>query len=109
MRSTPLFLQLACNREARVSEDEPCVLPVAADAADLTRAEEIRLRYAAIVESSDDAIIAKTLDAGRIVGCSKIARDITKAKQAEVALRQSEQRLARGWRAPKRSSRSARA
>ena len=29
---------------------------------DLTRAEEIRLRYAAIVESSDDAIIAKTLD-----------------------------------------------
>ncbi len=33
--------------------------------------------------------------AGRIVGCSKIARDITKAKQAEAALRQSEQRLAR--------------
>jgi len=156
-----------------LTEDEPCVLPVAADATDLTRAEEIRLRYAAIVESSDDAIIAKTLDgvvsawnaaaermfgytereaigqpitmiippdlydeehdilkrlragervehyetvrvtkagkridvsltisplrdpAGRIVGCSKIARDITKAKQAESALRQSEQRLAR--------------
>jgi PAS fold len=34
----------------------------AADATDLTRAEELRLRYAAIVESSDDAIIAKTLD-----------------------------------------------
>ena len=145
----------------------------AADATDLTRAEELRLRYAAIVESSDDAIIAKTLDgvisawnaaaermfgyteheaigqpitiiippdlydeehgilrrlragervehyetvrvtkageridvsltisplrdpAGRIVGCSKIARDITAAKQAEAALRQSEQRLAR--------------
>ncbi len=33
--------------------------------------------------------------AGRIIGCSKIARDITKAKQAEAALRQSEQRLAR--------------
>jgi PAS domain S-box-containing protein len=173
VRSTPLFLQLACNREARVTEDEPCVLPVAAAATDLTRAEEIRSRYAAIVESSDDAIIAKTLDgvvtawnaaaermfgyteheaigqpitmiippdlydeeydiltrlragervehyetvrvtkageridvsltisplrdtAGRIVGCSKIARDITKAKQAESALRQSEQRLAR--------------
>ena len=30
-----------------------------------------------------------------MVGCSKIARDITKAKQAEAALRQSEQRLAR--------------
>ena len=137
------------------------------------RAEEIRLRYAAIVESSHDAIIAKNLDgvisawnaaaermfgytereaigqpitmiippnlheeerdiqrrlrageridhyetvrvtkageridvsltisplrdpAGRIIGCSKIARDITKAKQAEAALRQSEQRLAR--------------
>ena len=145
---------------------------VAADTT-LARAEEIRLRYAAIVESSDDAIIAKNLDgvisawnaaaermfgyteheaigqpitmiippdlhdeehdilrrlragervehyetvrvtkageridvsltisplrdpAGRIVGCSKIARDITKAKQAEAALRHSEQRLAR--------------
>ena len=33
--------------------------------------------------------------AGRIIGCSKIARDITKAKQAEAAFRQSEQRLAR--------------
>ena len=143
------------------------------DATDLTRAEEIRLRYAAIVESTDDAIIAKTLDgvisawnaaaermfgyteqeaigrpimliippdlhdqerdilrrlaagqrvehfetvrvtkageridvsltisplrdpAGRIVGCSKIARDITKARQAAAALRESEQRLAR--------------
>ena len=156
-----------------MTENEPGVLPVAADATDLARAEEIRLRYAAIVESSDDAIIAKTLDgvisawnaaaermfgyteheaigqpitlivppdlydeehdilrrlragervdhyetvrvtkageridvsltisplrdpAGRIIGCSKIARDITKAKQAEAALRQSEQRLAR--------------
>jgi len=146
---------------------------VATAGADLTRAEELRLRYAAIVESSDDAIIAKTLDgvisawnaaaermfgyteheaigqpitmiipaelydeerdilrrlragervehfetvrltkggeridvslaisplrdaAGRIVGCSKIARDITKARLAEAALRQSEQRLAR--------------
>jgi PAS domain S-box-containing protein len=145
-----------------VTEDEPRVL-----------AEEIRSRYAAIVESSHDAIIAKNLDgvisawnaaaermfgyaereaigqpitmiippalydeehdilrrlragervdhyetvrvtkagaridvsltisplrdpAGMIIGCSKIARDITKAKQAEAALRQSEQRLAR--------------
>ena len=33
--------------------------------------------------------------AGTIIGCSKIARDITKAKQAEAALRQSEQRLTR--------------
>ena len=32
---------------------------------------------------------------GRIIGCSKIARDITKAKHAGVTLRQSEQRLAR--------------
>ena len=46
----------------RVIEDAPDVLAGASDAADLTRAEEIRLRYAAIVESSDDAIIAKTLD-----------------------------------------------
>ena len=157
----------------RVKEDEPGELAVAADITGLTRAEEIRLRYAAIVESSHDAIIAKTLDgvitawnaaaqqmfgyteqeaigqpitmivppdlydeehdilrrlragervehyetvrvtkagdridvsltisplrdpSGRIIGCSKIARDITKAKQAEAALRQSEQRLAR--------------
>ena len=45
-----------------MTEDAPDVLAQAADAADLTRTEEIRLRYAAIVESSDDAIIAKTLD-----------------------------------------------
>ena len=43
-------------------EDAPDVLAEAADATDLTRSEEIRLRYAAIVESSDDAIVAKTLD-----------------------------------------------
>ena len=157
----------------RVKEDAPDVLAQGADAADLTRTEEIRLRYAAIVESSDDAIIAKTLDgvisawnaaaermfgyaereaigqpitmiippvlheeeyeilrrlrageridhyetvrvtragecidvsltisplrdpAGKIIGCSKIARDITKAKQVGAALRQSEQRLTR--------------
>jgi len=156
-----------------MTEDESSALTVAADTIALTRAEEIRLRYAAIVESSDDAIVAKTLDgvisawnaaaermfgytereaigqpvtmiippdlhdeerdilrrlrdgervdhyetvrvtkageriavsltisplrdlAGRIIGCSKIARDITKAKQAEAAVRQSEQRLAR--------------
>jgi len=156
-----------------VTADELSVLAVAPDTTALTRAEEIRLRYAAIVESSDDAIVAKTLDgvisawnaaaermfgytereaigqsitmiippdlhdeerdilrrlragervdhyetvrvtkageridvsltisplrdpAGRIIGCSKIARDITKAKRAEAALRQSQQRLAR--------------
>ncbi len=136
-------------------------------------AEDIRAQYAAIVESSDDAIVAKNLDgvisawnaaaermfgytaheaigrpitmiippelydeeqdilrrlrrgerlehyqtlrvtkagaridvsltiwpvrdlAGRIIGCSKIARDITETKKAEAALRQSEQQLAR--------------
>ena len=156
-----------------MSEDASDVLAAATIAVDRARAEEIRLRYAAIVESTDDAIIAKTLDgvisawngaaermfgytereangqpitmiippdlyeeerdilsrlrageriehyetvrvtkageridvsltisplrdpAGRIVGCSKIARNITKARQAEAALRQSEQRLAR--------------
>ena len=45
-----------------MTEDEPCVLPAAGDITDLTRAEEIRAQYAAIVESSDDAIIAKDLD-----------------------------------------------
>ena len=156
-----------------MADEETGARSVATDATDLTRAEEIRLRYAAIVESSDDAIIAKTLDgvisawnaaaermfghsareaigqpitiiippdlhheeheilrrlragepvdhyetvrvtkagerihvsltisplrdrAGRVVGCSKIARDITKAKQAEAELRRREQRLAR--------------
>jgi PAS domain S-box-containing protein len=141
------------------------------DAADV--AEEIRSRYAAIVESSDDAIIARTLDgvisawnaaagrmfgyaeheavgqpitmiippdlhdeesgilgrlrageridhyetvrvtkagelidvsltvsplrdpAGTIIGCSVIGRDITKARQAGAAMRQSERRLTR--------------
>ena len=38
------------------------VLAVAADITDLKRAEEIRAQYAAIVEFSDDAIIAKNLD-----------------------------------------------
>lgn len=147
-------------------------LQSSAESTTLARTDEIRLRYAAIVESSDDAIIAKTLEGvisawnaaaermfgyaedeaigqpitmivpldlydeerdtlrrlragervehfetvrltkagervdvsltisplrdpvGRIIGSSKIARDITKAKVAEAALRQSEQRLA---------------
>ena len=38
------------------------MLSEAMNTTDLTRAEEIRLRYAAIVESSHDAIIAKNLD-----------------------------------------------
>ena len=156
-----------------MTEDARDVLADAADDTNLTRAEEIRLRYAAIVESSDDAIIAKTLEgvisawnpaaermfgytrseaigqpitmiippdlheeereilrrlrageridhyetvrvtkagqcidvsltisplrdaAGRIIGCSKIARDVTKARQAAAALRRSEERLTR--------------
>ena len=154
-------------------EDAPHVVADGADTTDLTRAEELRLRYAAIVECSDDAIIAKTLDgvistwnpaaermfgytereaigqpifmiippnlheeeleirrrlrageridhfetvrvtragtcldvsltisplrdaAGTIIGCSKIARDITKARQAAATLLRSEQRLTR--------------
>ena len=46
---------------------------------------------------------------GRIVGCSKIARDITESKKAAAALRESEQRLARDVAGATRSRRSARA
>jgi PAS domain S-box-containing protein len=155
------------------ARDGSPVFRLADDIAVLKRAEEIRAQYAAVVESSQDAIITKDLDgvigawnaaaermfgfteresigrpitiivppelheeerdiqkrlrggeriehyetvrvtkagervdvsltisplrdqAGRITGCSKIARDISKAKQAEAALRQSERRLAR--------------
>src|SRR6188474_2214381 len=48
--------------EVLVREDLRDVLADAADDTNLTRAEEVRLRYAAIVEFSDDAIIAKTLE-----------------------------------------------
>jgi len=41
---------------------EPCMLAVAADITDLKHAEEIRLRHAAIVESSNDAIVSKNLE-----------------------------------------------
>ncbi len=41
---------------------EPCMLAVAADISDLKRAEEVRLRHAAIVESSNDAIVSKNLE-----------------------------------------------
>jgi PAS domain S-box-containing protein len=45
-----------------VTRDEPGEPAAAADITGLTQAEEIRSRYAAIVESSDDAIVAKNLD-----------------------------------------------
>ena len=45
-----------------MTEDAPDGLAGAADDTNLPPAEEIRLRYAAIVEFSDDAIIAKTLN-----------------------------------------------
>ena len=156
-----------------MTEDARHALAGIPTAANLARAAEIRLWYAAIVEFSDDAMIAKTLDgvisawnagaermfgyteheaigqpitliippdlheeeyeilrrlrageridhyetvrvtragecidvaltisplrdpAGRIIGCAKIARDITKAKQAEAALQRSQQLLRR--------------
>ena len=35
---------------------------------------------------------------GRIIGASKVARDISQRRQSEIALRQSEERFAAGWR-----------
>src|SRR4051812_9488175 len=156
-----------------MTQDERREIVAAAGIADFNRAEEIRARYAAIVEFSNDAIIATSLDgvistwnaaaerifgyeehevigqaiaviippdlhdeehdilkrlrageqiqhyetrrvtkagvlidvsltispvrdpAGRIIGCSKIVRDITGARKADAALRESEQRHAR--------------
>jgi PAS domain S-box-containing protein len=150
---------------------EPCMLASAADITDLKRAEELRLRHAAIVESSNDAIVSKNLEGviaawnvaaqrmfgyteeeaigqpitmiippelrdeendilrrvragggiehyetrrvskdgktidvsitvspvrdaeGRIIGASKIARDITENKRREASLRESEERF----------------
>ena len=55
--------EFAATGWSGVTEGAPDVLAeAAANTTDLTRADEIRLRYASIVESSDDAIIAKTLD-----------------------------------------------
>jgi PAS domain-containing protein len=106
-----------------VTEDESSVLAVAAGTINLTRAEEIippnlcdeeqdilrRLRAGERVDHYETVRVTKAGEridvsltisplrdpAGRIIGFSKIARDITKAKQAEAALRQSQQRLAR--------------
>jgi PAS domain S-box-containing protein len=155
----------------RVPLDRAYIVTVARDITERKRSEEARLKHAAIVESSDDAIISMDLEAvitswnagaerifgyteaevlgqpittiippelrdeeheilarlraggriehyetkhatktgkmldvsitispikdsaGRILGFSKIARDITERKQSEVALRESEQRF----------------
>ena len=53
---------LTAGAEVRMAEDLPDVRADAMDVADLARAEDIRSQYAAIVESLDDAIIAKTVD-----------------------------------------------
>ena len=45
-----------------MTEDDPDELALPADITDVKRGEEVRPWYAAIVESSDDAIIAKSLD-----------------------------------------------
>ena len=76
----------------RLSDDSAAgMLALIKDMAGVDRAEEIRRRLAAIVESSHDAIIGKTLD-GRVVSWNRAAADLFGYSEAEI-LGQSVQML----------------
>jgi PAS domain S-box-containing protein len=61
MRDGQIRIGLA-SAELIEIDGERCLLSVTSDITELRQAQEARLRYAAIVESSNDAIVSKNLD-----------------------------------------------
>jgi two-component system, cell cycle sensor histidine kinase and response regulator CckA len=74
---------LVCDQLVHDVDGSPLILEMGIDISERKRAEERNLRLATIVESSDDAIIGKTLD-GIITSWNKGAEKIYGYKEDEV-------------------------